>query len=81
MTISIESIKKYAEGLKADLLKAKDRKEQAVQSVNEADSQVKLLDGALQFANLLIQDSAKTDVSSAVEGVINLEGEAEQPNP
>ena len=50
MTISIESIKKYAEGLKADLLKAKDRKEQAVQSVNEADSQVKLLDGALQFA-------------------------------
>ena len=61
MTISIESVKKYAEGLKADLFKAKATKEQAIKSANEADNQIKVLDGALQFANLLLEDAAKED--------------------
>jgi len=59
MTISTESIRKYAEGLKADLTKAKERKEQAEQILKESETQIKVLDGALQFAGLLIQESEK----------------------
>ena len=80
MTISTESIQKYAEGLKADLTKAKERKEQAEQILKEAETQIKVLDGALQFASLLIQESEKNE-SSEVEGAITLEGEEEQINP
>ena len=80
MTISTESIRKYAEGLKADLTKAKERKEQAEQILKESETQIKVLDGALQFAGLLIQDSEKNE-SSEVEGAVTLEGEEEQPNP
>ena len=80
MTISTESIQKYAEGLKADLTKAKERKEQALQVLTEAENQIKVLDGALQFSALLIQDSEK-NASSEVEGVVTLEGEAEQTSP
>ena len=80
MAISTESVQKYAEGLKADLTKAKERKEQASQVLTEAETQIKVLDGALQFAALLIQESEK-NASSEVEGAITLEGEAEQPNP
>jgi len=80
MAITTESIQKYAEGLKADLTKAKERKEQAEQILKEAENQIKVLDGALQFSSLLIQDSEKNE-SSEVEGVVTLEGEAEQPNP
>lgn len=80
MAITTESVKKYAEGLKADLTKAKERKEQAEQILKEAETQIKVLDGALQFAGLLIQESEKNE-SPEVEGAITLEGEAEQPNP
>ena len=80
MTISTESIQKYAEGLKADLTKAKERKEQAEQILKESETQIKVIDGALQFASLLIQDSEKNE-SSEVEGAITLEEEVEQPNP
>tara|TARA_B100000131_G_scaffold296495_1_gene314416 strand:+ start:189 stop:398 length:210 start_codon:yes stop_codon:yes gene_type:complete len=61
MTISIESVKKYAEGLKADLFKARATKEQAIKSANEADNQIKVIDGALQFANLLLEEAVKED--------------------
>ena len=80
MTISTESIQKYAEGLKADLTKAKERKEQAEQILKEAETQIKVLDGALQFASLLIQESEKNE-SSEVEGAVTPEEEGEQPNP
>ena len=80
MAISTESVQKYAEGLKADLTKAKERKEQASQVLTEAENQIKVLDGALQFSALLIQDSEK-NASSEVEGVVTLEGEAEQTSP
>ena len=80
MAITTESVKKYAEGLKADLTKAKERKEQAEQILKEAETQIKVLDGALQFAGLLIQESEKNE-SSEVEGAVTLEGEAEQPSP
>ena len=80
MTISTESIQKYAEGLKADLTKAKERKEQAEQILKESETQIKVIDGALQFASLLIQDSEKNE-SSEVEGAVTPEGEGEQPNP
>ena len=80
MTISTESIQKYAEGLKADLTKAKERKEQAEQILKESETQIKVIDGALQFASLLIQDSEKNE-SSEVEGAVTPEGEEEQPNP
>ena len=79
MTISTESIQKYAEGLKADLTKAKERKEQAEQILKESETQIKVIDGALQFASLLIQDSEKNE-SSEVEGAVTPEGEEEQPN-
>ena len=59
MTISTESIQKYAEGLKADLTKAKERKEQAEQILKESETQIKVLDGALQFSALLLQESEK----------------------
>ena len=69
MTISIESVKKYAEGLKADLFKAKATKEQAIKSANDADNQIKVIDGALQFANLLLEDAAKNNsVKSNTKG-------------
>ena len=61
MTVSTDSLKKYVEGLQADLAKAKERKEQALKIGNEADNQIKTLDGALQFAALLIQESEKSD--------------------
>ena len=80
MAITTESVQKYAEGLKSDLAKAKERKEQAEQILKEAETQIKVLDGALQFAGLLIQESEKNE-SSEVEGAITLEGEEEQPNP
>ena len=80
MAISTESVQKYAEGLKADLTKAKERKEQASQVLTDAETQIKVLDGALQFAALLIQDSEKNETSE-VEGVVTLEGEAEQTSP
>ena len=80
MTVSTDSLKKYAESLKADLVKAKERKEQALGMSSEADNQIKVTDGALQFANLLIQESEKNE-SSEVGGAITLEGEVEQPNP
>ena len=80
MTITTESVQKYAEGLKADLTKAKERKEQAEQILKEAETQIKVLDGALQFAGLLIQDSEKNE-SSEVEGAVTPEGEEEQLNP
>jgi len=80
MTVSTDSIKKYAESLQADLAKAKERKEKALSIVSEADNQIKVTDGALQFANLLIQESEKNE-SSEVEGAITLEEEVEQPNP
>ena len=80
MAISTESVQKYAEGLKADLTKAKERREQASQVLTEAETQIKVLDGALQFAALLIQESEK-NASSEVEGVVTLEGEAEQTSP
>ena len=80
MAISTESVQKYAEGLKADLTKAKERKEQASQVLTDAETQIKVLDGALQFAALLIQDSEKNE-SSEVEGAVTLEGEEERPNP
>ena len=76
MAITTESVRKYAEGLKADLTKAKERKEQAEQILKEAETQIKVLDGALQFASLLIQESEKNE-SSEVEGAVTLEGEAE----
>ena len=72
MTISTESIQKYAEGLKADLTKAKERKEQAEQILKESETQIKVIDGALQFASLLIQDSEKNE-SSEVEGAVTPE--------
>ena len=59
MAISTESVQKYAEGLKADLTKAKERKEQSEKILQEAETQIKVLDGALQFAALLIQESEK----------------------
>ena len=80
MAITTESVKKYAEGLKADLTKAKERKEQSEKILQDAETQIKVLDGALQFASLLIQESEKNE-SSEVEGAITLEGEGEQPNP
>ena len=80
MTVSTDSLKKYAESLQADLAKAKERKEKALSIVSEADNQIKVTDGALQFANLLIQESEKNE-SSEVEGAITLEEEVEQPNP
>ena len=80
MTVSTDSLKKYVEGLQADLAKAKERKEKALSIVSEADNQIKVTDGALQFANLLIQESEKNE-SSEVEGAITLEEEVEQPNP
>ena len=55
MTVSTDSIKKYAESLQADLAKAKERKEKALSIVSEADNQIKVTDGALKFANILIQ--------------------------
>ncbi len=61
MTVSTDSLKKYVEGLKADLAKAKERKEQALAIVSEADNLIKVTDGALQFANLMIQESEKND--------------------
>ena len=80
MAITTESVRKYAEGLKADLTKAKERKEQAEQILKESETQIKVIDGALQFASLLIQDSEKNE-SSEVEGAVTPEGEGEQPNP
>ena len=80
MAITTESVRKYSEGLKADLTKAKERKEQAEQILKEAETQIKVLDGALQFAGLLIQESEKNE-SSEVEGAVTPEGEGEQPNP
>ena len=80
MAITTESVQKYAEGLKADLTKAKERKEQAEQILKESETQIKVIDGALQFASLLIQDSEKNE-SSEVEGAVTPEGEEEQPNP
>jgi len=80
MAITTESVQKYAEGLKSDLAKAKERKEQAEQILKEAETQIKVLDGALQFAGLLIQESEKNE-SSEVEGAVTPEGEEEQPNP
>jgi len=61
MTVTTDSIKAYAQGLQSDLVKAKERKEQALKIVTEADNQIKTLDGALQFAALLIQESEKSD--------------------
>ena len=61
MTVSTDSLKKYVEGLKADLAKAKERKEQALGMSSEADNLIKVTDGALQFANLMIQESEKND--------------------
>ena len=80
MSVSTESIQKYTEGLKADLAKAKERKEQSEKILQEAETQIKVLDGALQFAALLIQESEKNE-SSEVEGAVTPEGEGEQPNP
>ena len=80
MTVSTDSIKKYAESLQADLAKAKERKEKALSIVSEADNQIKVTDGALQFANLLIQESEKNE-SSEVEGAVLPEEAEEQPNP
>ena len=80
MAITTESVRKYAEGLKADLTKAKERKEQAEQILKEAETHIKVLDGALQFAGLLIQESEKNE-SSEVEGAVTPEGEEEPPNP
>ena len=88
MSVSTESIQKYTEGLKADLAKAKERKEQSEKILQEAETQIKVLDGALQFAALLIQESEKNkkkesekNESSEVEGAGTPEGEEEQPNP
>ena len=88
MAITTESVRKYAEGLKADLTKAKERKEQSEKILQEAETQIKVLDGALQFAALLIQESEKNkkkesekNESSEVEGAVTPEGEEEQPNP
>jgi len=61
MTVTTDSIKAYAQGLQSDLVKAKERKEQALKIVNEADNQIKTIDGALQFAALLAQESEKSD--------------------
>lgn len=80
MAITTESVQKYAENLKADLTKAKERKEQAEQILKESETQIKVLDGALQFAGLLIQESEKNE-SSEVEGAVTPEGEEEQSNP
>jgi len=82
MTVSTESLKKYAESLKADLVKAKERKEQALKIVTEADNQMKTIDGALQFADLLAQESEKSDKSEssddlATEDTEETEGEAQ----
>ena len=75
MTVSTDSLKKYVEGLKADLAKAKERKEQALAIVSEADNLIKVTDGALQFANLMIQESEKND--SATEDTEVTEEEAQ----
>lgn len=64
MTVSTDSLKKYVEGLKADLAKAKERKEQALGISSEADNLIKVTDGALQFANLMIQESEKNDLAT-----------------
>ena len=82
MTVSTDSLKKYAEGLKADLAKANERKEQALKIVNETDNQIKTLDGALQFAALLIQESEKSDKPEssddpAIEDTEAVEAEAQ----
>ena len=61
MKVSTDSLMKYVEGSKADLAKAKERKEQALGISSEADNQIKVTDGALQFANLMIQESEKND--------------------
>ena len=39
MAITTESVQKYAENLKADLAKAKERKEQASQVLTEAETE------------------------------------------
>jgi len=80
MAITTESVQKYAENLKADLIKAKERKEQAAQVLTEAETQIKVINGALQFAALLIQESEKNE-SSEVESAVTPEGEEEQLNP
>ena len=60
MTNSTESVKSYAEGLKADLQKATEKKIQAQSLLTETDNQIKLINGALQFATLLLQEDEKS---------------------
>lgn len=61
MTITTDSLKEYAQGLQNDLIKEKERKEKALQIASEADNKIKTIDGALQFAALLAQESEKND--------------------
>ena len=82
MTVTTDSIKTYSQGLQNDLVKAKERKEQALKIVTEADNQIKTLDGALQFAALLIQESEKSDKPEssddpAIEDTEAVEAEAQ----
>lgn len=76
MTVTTDSIKAYAQGLQNDLVKAKERKEQALKIVNEADNQIKTLDGALQFAALLAQESEKSDEPESSDDLATEDTEA-----